>query len=201
MFAKVQVVFNHKGILFRLMPIYEYFCPKTNRIYSFFARSAKLGDRVPCCPDLTEVEGHMVKLVSGFSVTGRGRKDDGEGIDGSDPLDDPRMESALAEMERETGGMDEENPDPRQMGRLMRKMAEISGERLPASMEEMIGRLEAGEDPEKLEDEFGDLLDEEMPESGEGTDKQDEGRSVRRVLSKRATPTRDPELYELEDYL
>ncbi len=183
------------------MPIYEYFCPETNRIYSFFARSTQPGDRLPRCPDLSEGEGHMVKLVSAFSVTGRGRKDEGEGIEGSDPLDDPRMEGALAEMEREMAGMDEENPDPRQMGRLMRKMAEISGERLPASMEEMIGRLEAGEDPEKLEDEFGDLLDEEMPEAGEGTGGEGEGGSVRRVLRKRVAPTRDPELYELQDYL
>ena len=57
------------------------------------------------------------------------------------------MESFMAEMEREMSGMDENNPDPRQMGRLMRKMTDVMGDKAPPEMREMIRRLEAGEDP------------------------------------------------------
>jgi hypothetical protein len=35
-------------------------------------------------------------------------------------------------------------------------------------MEEMIRRLEAGEDPEKVEEEIGDAIEEEMGEEGGG---------------------------------
>ena len=46
--------------------------------------------------------------------------------------------------------------DPRQMGRLMRRMSEISGEPLDGELDETVRRVEAGEDPEKLDEELGD---------------------------------------------
>ena len=52
-------------------------------------------------------------------------------------------------------GMDEN--DPKQMGTLMRKMSEITGEGLDPEMEEAVRRLEAGEDPDKIEEDLGDL--------------------------------------------
>jgi hypothetical protein len=111
------------------------------------------------------------------------------------------MEAAMAEMEREMAGMDEENPDPRQLGHLMRRMSEMTGESLPGPMEEMVRRLESGEDPEKLEEEFGDL--DEMDAFGEGEASDGDGLEspVKRLLRRRRNPARDPELYELRDYL
>ena len=53
-------------------------------------------------------------------------------------------------------GIDEK--DPRQLGRLMRRMTEISGEKVEPEMEEAMRRLEAGEDPEKIEADLGDVL-------------------------------------------
>jgi putative FmdB family regulatory protein len=47
-------------------------------------------------------------------------------------------------------GLDED--DPRAMGRLMREMASEVGEDLGPEMNEVIGRLEAGEDPEAIEE-------------------------------------------------
>ena len=76
-------------------------------------------------------------------------------------MDDPKMLAAMAEMEKAVSGMDEDNPDPRQMGILMRQMAEMTGEPLSGEMEEMVRKLEEGADPESLEEEFGDLLGEE----------------------------------------
>lgn len=184
---------------FAVMPIFEYYSPDSNRIYSFFSRGPVSSGKVPCCPDNPNFR--MQKVMSGFAVIGRAREPSEEAA--ADP-DDPRMEAAMAELEREMCGMDEDNPDPRQMGRLMRRMAELTGEKLPDSMEEMVRRLEAGEDPESLEEEFGDMaeLDGFGEEGGEGAGGPDAGDSTRRRLLRRFRgPSRDPELYELRDYL
>ena len=53
------------------------------------------------------------------------------------------------------GGRDEN--DPRALGRMMRKMAGEAGETLDPQMEEMVRRLESGEDPEKIEESIGPL--------------------------------------------
>ena len=137
--------------------------------------------------------------MSGFAVIGRA-KESSEAC--GDDLDDPRMEAAMAELEREMSGMDEENPDPRQMGNLMRRMAEITGEKMPDVMEEMVGRLEAGENPEKLEEEYGDMSELDDFGSGDGADGDDALLSRKKALwRKMRGPRRDPELYEMKDYL
>jgi hypothetical protein len=142
----------------------------------------------------------MKKMVSGFAVIGRAKKPSAD--EGGEDLDDPRMEAAMAELEREMSGMDEENPDPRQMGHLMRRMSELTGEKMPAVMEEMVQRLEAGEDPDKLEEEYGDMPELEEFGMGEGGENDEEGESGRKSLLRRLRgPVRDPELYELKDYL
>ena len=33
------------------MPIYEFYCPDNNRLYTFFARNAEQAARIPLCPD------------------------------------------------------------------------------------------------------------------------------------------------------
>lgn len=178
------------------MPIYEYYSPDTNRIYSFYARSSADRDTVPRCPD--DPEAIMQKVMSGFAVTGRAKEG---GDEADDNLDDPRLEAAMAEMEREMAGMDEENPDPRVMGRLMRKMADMTGEKMPAVMEEMVGRLEAGEDPDKIEEEYGDLpeLEEFGAGLGEGGDSAES--PAKSILKRLRGPVRDAQLYELRDYI
>jgi hypothetical protein len=48
--------------------------------------------------------------------------------------------------------------DPRQMGRFMRRMSELTGEPLDGEMEEAVRRLESGEDLERVEEDLGDVL-------------------------------------------
>lgn len=180
------------------MPIYEFYSPDTHRIYSFFARSLADAGRTPLCPD--DPGARMERRVSGFAVTASSRKSENEDV-GQRDLDDPRMEAAMAQLEHEMAGIDEENPDPRQLGHLMRRMSDLTGEKLPADMEEMVRRLELGEDPESLEEEYGDLLDDEgmlggMDAEGDTTDG-----NVRAWLRRRRQPERDPQLYEMSDYL
>jgi len=185
------------------MPIYEFYSPKTNKIYSFFARSMSMRDKTPKCPD--DKRASMVKLVSGFAITGKAERDkpEGDGIHDDEEFDlsNPKVAAAMQEMEHAMASMDENNPDPKVLGSLMRKMADISGEKMPEQLTEMVARLEKGEDPEKLEAEYGDALeslDQEMgPDEKEANP---EGR-LSRLLRRRALPQRDPTLYEMAEYL
>lgn len=141
-------------------------------------------------------------MVSSFAVLGARRKisdkesagdrtGEGEGnLGGEDAgpgLDDPRMMAAMAEMERDMAGMDEENPDPRQMARMMRRMSEVTGERFDNEMEEIVRKLEEGCDPQEIEEELGDLMDE---------NEDDDGGFGGGGFGGRGVPTRDPNLYD-----
>lgn len=188
------------------MPIYEFYSPDTHKVYSFFARSLAQGQRTPRCPDDPEAE--MERCISNFAVTGRAKEN--EELPGDDDLDDPRMEAAMAQLEHEMAGIDEDNPDPRQLGHLMRRMSDLTGEKLPAEMNEMVRRLELGEDPDKLEEEYGDAFgDDEDPMGGMGSGEDGPGGGsestgegkVRRWWRQRRSPQRDPQLYEMGDFL
>ena len=61
----------------------------------------------------------------------------------------------------EADAIDEDNP--RQAANLMRKLSEATGMKLGPGMEEALHRLEKGEDPEKIEEDMGDLLEGEEP--------------------------------------
>jgi hypothetical protein len=100
----------------------------------------------------------------------------------------------MADMEREMGGMDEENPDPRQLGHFMRKMTDMMGDKTPPELREMVRRLESGEDPEKLEAEFGGM---DEGESGDALFTQ----MIKRAKASRKEPLRDPKLYEMRDFV
>jgi hypothetical protein len=153
------------------MPIYEFYCPDNNKIYQFLAKSRAQAERVPPCPDNPAFR--MEKIISGFNIGGGSSKSKDEkpaddsapapeaGVreDGSPPVDDSRMEAALSQLEGEMGGIDEN--DPRAMARMMRKMSEMTGERLDDQMEEVVRKLEEGTDPDKLEEQLGDAFPDE----------------------------------------
>src|ERR1700722_10233158 len=128
------------------MPIYEFYCQKNNTIYSFLARSLAYHGKIPRCPDNPEFP--MERMISSFAVTGRAKER--SETDGP-PVDDRAMQGLMSEMESEFSGMNEENPHPRKLARMMKKLSAVTGKPMPAGMQEMIQRMEAGEDPEKLE--------------------------------------------------
>jgi hypothetical protein len=192
------------------MPIYEYYCPDNHRIYSFFAKTLAQGQTVPKCPDNPAFR--MKKIVSAFAVTGRTRKTEKEGkgaegaepAAGADPGENARMEAAMTAMEGEFANVDEN--DPRAMGRMMRRMSELTGEKLDGEMEEVVRKLEEGADPDALEGQMGDAFGE-----GEGGDPEDpygmgpgpdakppvDAKEPRhRFRLRRDPPSRDPKLYD-----
>jgi putative FmdB family regulatory protein len=142
------------------MPIYEFLCGPCNRIYSFHS-FVVAPDKVPRCPKCGEED--LQRVPSRFGVSGS-KKTEGK-TDGAES-DDPSVEREMMRFAAELEGMDEN--DPRQMAAAVRRMTEIAGEPVTPAMEEMIRRLEAGEDPEQVEEELGDAIEEEMGEDGGG---------------------------------
>jgi len=129
------------------MPIYEYRCLDCGRKVSIFWRSlSAVDDKAARCERCGSRR--LVRLVSRVRVM-RGSTD---ALDSSGDMDDALLD--------EMANLDEN--DPRALGRFMRKMAEQSGEDLGPEFEEVVGRLEKGEDPEEIEKRMGDIFSDEM---------------------------------------
>lgn len=89
------------------------------------------------------------------------------GEEGMPDLDDPRVMRAMSEMEKDMEHLDENNP--KHMAHMMKKMKDIMPEgAMPKEMDIAIKRLEAGEDPEKIEEDMGDVLGDMMGEGPDG---------------------------------
>jgi putative FmdB family regulatory protein len=142
------------------MPIYEFACPKCRRIFSFLSKRLK-PERTPTCPKCGSKK--LFKQVSRFALTKglaepaakpAGGEEDGPPMP---DLDDPRIERVMGELERDMEHLDENNP--RHMAHLMKKMNDIMpAGTVPKELDVAIKRLEAGEDPEKIEADMGDVL-------------------------------------------
>lgn len=137
------------------MPIYEFYCPECHMIFNFFSQRVNT-DKVPGCPKCSRPE--IERRMSTFSIS-RGLTESDDDI--MPDLDETKMEKAMELIAREAGGLDEE--DPRQAARLMKKMTEITGMEFGSEMKEALNRLEAGEDPDEIEADMGDLIDNEDP--------------------------------------
>ncbi|MCK5064958.1 MAG: zinc ribbon domain-containing protein [Candidatus Fermentibacteraceae bacterium] len=111
------------------MPIYEYLCKRCNIIFQFLVRHPSK-DTLPVCPKCDNK--NMERVMSSFSF-GSGHSSKSDGLE-----DDPSL-----------AGLDEE--DPKAMARAIRRMADELGEDLGSEVSEALSRLEAGEDPEKIE--------------------------------------------------
>lgn len=168
------------------MPIYEFYCSDCHTIFNFFARRADTSRR-PACPRCSRPDLER-RPPSRFSIA-KGIKETSEGGDLPPDFDDAKLEQILTEMEHEGGGLDED--DPRQMARLMRKMSEATGMNLGKNMEEAIRRMEAGEDPDSIEQEMGDLLENEEPAFGSVG-------GLRQFSRRLKAPKTDPTMYDLE---
>ena len=152
------------------MPIYEFACPRCRRIYSFLSKRVN-PDHAPTCPKC----GHkkLTKELSRFAMI-KGVVESAAPIEGEadqppmaamPDLDDPRVERAMSEMERDMDQLDENNP--KHMAHMLRKMKDIMPEgSMPKEMEIAIKRLEAGEDPDKVEEDMGEVLGGMMGEEG-----------------------------------
>lgn len=153
------------------MPIYEFACPKCRKIFSFLSKRIN-PDRLPVCPKC----GHkkLVKELSRFAMlkgAAEPSADNGTSPDGVPMPDfnDPKVERVMNEIERDMGSMDENNP--RHIAHMMKKMKDIMpAGSVPKELDVAIKRLEQGEDPDKIEEDMGDVLGDWMggAEGGKG---------------------------------
>jgi putative FmdB family regulatory protein len=162
------------------MPIYEYYCERCNTIFNFYSKTSNTSKQ-PTCPRCKEVP--LKRLLSSFSIVRKGTE--GEGED-SLPFDEETMEKAVGMLAHEAEHINED--DPRQAAQMMRKLSEMTGLLMGKGMQEALERMEAGEDPEKIEEEIGDILEEEEPFLVS------EKKAPR---AKSQAPRRDTTLYEL----
>ena len=171
------------------MPVYEFYCRDCHTVFNFFSRRIDTTSR-PACPRCGRPK--LQRQVSRFATLGKaaaGHPIAGDGGEDLPPgMDESKMESLMESMARDADGLDEENPQ--QMARMMRKLHEAAGMPMDQRAEEAIRRMEAGESPEKIEEELGDLFGEDEPEA--------EATGVRsRKKLRRSPPAVDSTLYDL----
>ena len=166
------------------MPIYEFYCPDCHTVYSFFSARIDTG----ASPDCPRCRRQRLDRKPSTFATLKHRGEDDEAEDPFSGLDESKLEGAMETLMQEMGGLENED-DPRAMGRLMRRFGELSGLEMGDRMEEMIRRMEAGEDPESLEEEMGGDPD--------GDDFDDFFKLKKAVAGRRRRPRIDQELYFL----
>ena len=119
------------------MPIYEYGCYDCHkRVNIFFRTFTDAATKEATCPRCSGV--NLKRLVSKVAVV---------------RSEESRLES-LADP-TSLAGLDEN--DPKSMARWMRKMSSEIGEDLGQEFDEVVSRLEAGEDPESIEHSMPEL--------------------------------------------
>ena len=112
------------------MPIYEYVCRQCEgRLSVWWRPVAQMERSKPLCPRCQSADLQRLVSKTAFVRSGEGRLDS---------LGDADLE-----------GLGDE--DPRALGRLMRQLGDETGEDMGEEFDEIVGRLEAGEDPESIE--------------------------------------------------
>lgn len=111
------------------MPIYPYRCLNCHKRFEVFLSYSEYGVKPVHCPHCQseQVQRRLIRVRIARSEDSR--------------LDD------LAD----TGDLDGLEEDPRALGRMMRKMSHELGEDMGPELHEVIGRLEAGQSPEEIE--------------------------------------------------
>ena len=167
------------------MPIYEFYCSDCHVVFNFLSRRINTSKK-PGCPRCGK--GKIPRKPSTFAISRQMEESDEDPIAN---MDEDRLERAMASLATEAEGLDED--DPKQAARFMRRLYDAAGLEAGAGMEEALHRMEAGEDPDEIEQELGDVLEEEDPFAAGGAKK-----SKLEALRRRLMPARvDPHLYDL----
>jgi len=167
------------------MPIYEFYCADCHMLFNFLSKSVNTTKR-PQCPRCKKRK--LEREISMFAMTSA--RGEGEGEEGMPdlPIDESKMMQAMESLAGDAERISED--DPRQAAQLMRKFSKMTGMGFGDGMEEALSRMESGEDPEAIEAELGDQLENEEPVF-EG------GPAAKKSRARTKGPTRDPQLYEL----
>ena len=117
------------------MPIYQYRCLNCKKRFEIYMSYSEYGTRPVHCTHCASE--NVLRRIGRVRIA---KSEDSR-------LDDLADPNALAGLE----------DNPRELGRMMRKMSGEMGEDLGPEFDEVIGRLEAGQSPEDIESELPDL--------------------------------------------
>ena len=178
------------------MPIYEFYCRHCHRVFNFLSRAVDT-ETTPVCPRCGDAG--LARRASPFAIS-KGRKEEPKPESPEPDIDEARLERAMQALAGEMDSLDEN--DPRQGAHLMRRLFEATGMPVGGGMEEALKRMEGGEDPEKIEEDMGDLLEDDPFGGllgGEGEDKDPESGKKKNLgrLRRMLPPSVDPELHEM----
>jgi putative FmdB family regulatory protein len=119
------------------MPTYQYRCADCQKRFDIFMTYAEYGTKPVECPHC-----HSANVIRRIGRVRFARSEESR----LDSLADP---SALAGLE----------DDPRALGKMMRQMSRETGEEMPPEFDEVVDRLEAGQNPEDIEKAIPDLAE------------------------------------------
>jgi putative FmdB family regulatory protein len=119
------------------MPDYEYRCLNCKRRFSIFMSYKEYGSKPVTCPHCQSDQ--VLRKIGRvrFARSDESRMENFSDIDSLEGLED----------------------DPRALGKMMRKMSSEIGEDVGPEFNEVVGRLEAGQSPEQIEQDLPDLGD------------------------------------------
>ena len=123
------------------MPSYDYRCDTCSKRSAIYQTYEEYGGSKVKCPHCGSEDLH--RIIGRIRIA---KSEDSRLEDLSDPSS--------------WGDIDEN--DPKSMAKMMRKMGNELGEDMPAEFDEVVDRLESGEDPEQIE--------KDMPDLGDGDD-------------------------------
>ncbi len=168
------------------MPIYEFYCEPCHRVYSFLSRAIDT-ERAPDCPRCGARR--LARRTSSFAISkGRAERAQGE-EEGAPDVDEGKLMQLMQELGPEAENLNED--DPRQAARMMRKLLDAAGLPVGGGMEEALRRMAAGEEPEKVEQDMGDSLEQDPFSASERK------RSFATLRRRLLPPSVDTHLYEL----
>lgn len=118
------------------MPTYDFICNNCDQPFNVFLTFTEYGKKKVSCTHCKSknVRRRMTKVRIAKS-------------------DDSRMDA----MANDFSGFEGMEDDPKEMGRMMRKMGKEMGEELPPEFNEVVDRLESGQSPDEIESAIPDL--------------------------------------------
>ncbi len=117
------------------MPSYDYRCDDCSKRSIIYQTYGEYGESPVVCPHCGSK--NLQRIIGRIRIA---KSEDARLDDLSDP-----------------SGWDLDENDPKSMAKMMRKMGNELGEDMPAEFDEVVDRLEAGEDPENIEKDMPDL--------------------------------------------
>ena len=128
------------------MPVYEFRCDDCGRKVTLrYKTYDAYDDATHTCPHCGST--HLTRLISRVAIKRPSIMSRLMADDAGD--DEAGMEAALE-------GLDD---DPRTLGRMLREMGSEMGEDIGPEFDEVVNRLERGDDPEEIEASMPDLPD------------------------------------------